>query len=673
MVDSSPDTTPIEKYKQVIMALALLATLAAASCSLVRLAQLATDPKHAFLLGYSPARIGEMILIILGEGIILAGGLCLLAGTGRTRGVQEWLLASHARYQAAITIFLLIFTLASLPLLLTNFQPARWVASIARLEPVLSWIGISAACIFIAALIIYDQSRPCLFNRALIIFVLIPVSLLFINEIPRLVRYASIVDLQQNHAVTPGGDDPEYIIPAINLLHGFGYTNHQFLPTETYHVLPEYPKSDAISISYRPPGTSLVLALIYSIAGTETIYPRMSLVLLAWVSGVLCLVFGALMAGWVGMIAGGFAGIYFIRYSQIMDYALGAGVINSEIPAVFWLTLFGVLFTLYLRKRLFTWLLFSSLALSMFTLTRGNFLPAVLFLALWLYFCLFRKFHRHFWLFIALTLFPVIAWSSYIRIFQASTGYSYVSQGSIAFSLTNNPDVLYGIGPDHYRQGNWPPGPEAYAAYGLEKHSYWPKDGENGYLMGLRFWIENLDDLPRLFYVKLRTGTWYHSGALVYRGGRPVHGIFISGIGLLLLCLGLAIPTRKDQSRTRLRAGQVLGVQVFLVLALFFLANRLAFWPILMIWTAIALLPALRSTCQAYELPCPNPSWFLAFIAAYLVSTMVFAGDGFRYHAPLDPLLMTISLIGMGIVLSELVKFLLKQKFTKVSPFNGNE
>jgi hypothetical protein len=169
--------------------------------------------------------------------------------------------------------------------------------------------------------------------------------------------------------------------------------------------------------------------------------------------------------------------------------------------------------------------------------------------------------------------------------------------------------------------------------------------------------MENLDDLPRLFYVKLRTGTWFHSGALVYKGGYPVYGIFTSGIGLLLLSLGLVLPIRQVRPLSQLIPRQALGVQLLLVLALFLLANRLAFWPILFLWALIGALPLVRSTFQACPLPCPNPSWFLAFVASYLVSTMVFAGDGFRYHAPLDPGLMTLSLAGFGLILHNLVKF----------------
>lgn len=118
-----------------------------------------------------------------------------------------------------------------------------------------------------------------------------------------MVNLTRIVDLQTNHSVVSGVDDIEYIAPAINLVHGYGYVQTLVLPLEVYHTAPVAfltPQSSAqFMISQRPPGTSLLLAVIYGLMETETIHPRMALIFLAWLTGILLFLMGTYQAGWL--------------------------------------------------------------------------------------------------------------------------------------------------------------------------------------------------------------------------------------------------------------------------------------------------------------------------------------------------------------------------------------
>ncbi|NPV77116.1 MAG: hypothetical protein HPY59_12180 [Anaerolineae bacterium] len=631
----------------------MIASAIEALLAVVFLARIPVDQKNVFLFGYSPARL--LLFLLLG---LCAGCCLLLAFALRTRpNFPSWLLPFFEPFlwqrKAFLSLLLGLIFFCLLILLSPFFQAGRWVVLINRLEPLVGWILIFAIQIYFYFVLTPEDFLVRLRNRWLVGFVGVVFLVLFVNRLPQLLYLARVVDLQTSHSVVMGVDDIEYIAPAINMINGYGYVQSLVLPLEIYHTAPvsflEPPAPGKYVISHRPPGTSFLLALLYGIFGTEVIVPRLGFIFLAWMTGLLLLFIGAYLAGWGGAIAGGLAGLYYCYFSQAVDYALGLGVVNSEIPGVFWFVLFTLLFNVFLRKRSKLSLAAAALSLSMFVMTRGNYFPSIFFLLAWMLLFLDREGRKQALVFAGIALLPSLLWSLYLNIFRWNTGHYYEPQAVSAFAMTNNLDVLEGVGPQHINRGDWPPQDGVYQAYGLEPE-YWPKSGENPTLKGLKFWWDYRDELPILFYRKLKVGTWYHDGVPRYPLGRIMNGFFIAGVGFLLAALGLRPAVNPPGLLPSWPARRIVFVQLIQIAILFLVSNFLAFWLVLLLWGSITLFAIFRPYGDAVQLPFDHPSWMVSFVTTYLVATMVYASDRQRYHAQLDPVLLFYSLLGVGLV-----------------------
>lgn len=650
---SEPD---IPRY--VLAALGLFTGLEAAAAA-VWLGRIPSDPKNAVALGLSVERLILLAVLVAGGAAAVALAVLALRKNRLVMGGLESAGRSKAGRRAALVSLLAIGASALASFSFDAFQTGRYSILVDRLEPLLGWMLAASlqACLFLALL--PGGFRLRLYEGWLIAIVMVMGSVLLAARLPQLVHLARVVDLQYGQMVTQGGDDIEYVVPAINVINGYGYIESMVLPPQEYHaaampyLTPAAPGE--YTISYRPAGAVLFLAGIYEVFGSETINARMGLILTAWITGLVLLALGAVMGGWPGAVAGGLSGLFYLYHSQAVDYTLGIGAINSEIPAVFWFACFSLLFMLFLRQRGWTVLILSALSLAGFILTRGNYLPGLILVCGWLFATLGKAGWRKALAFTALAVMPMVAWSAYINIFKSITGYRYISQGEMAFAITNNVDVLEGVGPEHYKRGDWPPSDEYYYQLGLEPE-FRPGPGENGYLKGLQFWWDYREDLPRFFFQKLRFGTWYHNGEARYPFGRGMNALFLGGIGLLLLAAGLRTPRTTPQLLARLSSRRMLMYQCVLVLVLFIVNNWLAFWVVLLLWLAMGLIALLRPYGDAFDLPVPAPTWLLAFIASYLIGTMLYASDRLRYHAPLDPVLMVAALTGTLLTLGWLAQ-----------------
>jgi len=265
-------------------------------------------------------------------------------------------------------------------------------------------------------------------------------------------------------------------------------------------------------------------------------------------------------------------------------------------------------------------------------------------------FFLGKKYRKKSLLFFTLALLPLFLWTLYLRVFQTATGYTYQPQSVSAFAITNNLDVLEGVGPAHINRGDWPPQDGVYLANGL-KPDYWPKAGENPTLKALRFWWDYRDELPTLFYRKLKVGTWYHDGEPRYPLGRGINSLFIGGIGFIFASLGLRPARRNNGIFPGFSARAILNIQFIQIVFLFLISNYLAFWSVLLLWGSILFFALSRPYGDAVKIPFEFPSWMTVFILCYMITTMIFASDRQRYHAQLDPVVMMVSLLGIGVCL----------------------
>ncbi|PJF20597.1 MAG: hypothetical protein CUN56_15365, partial [Phototrophicales bacterium] len=203
--------------------------------------------------------------------------------------------------------------------------------------------------------------------------------------------------------------------------------------------------------------------------------------------------------------------------------------ILTEIPAMMWLTLFGLLITYYANNPRRVLLIGAALGLTAAIFVRPNLLlvvPFMMLYVLWLRRNLFDP------LLLAIVVgIPVFMWSFYI---SQATGHFVLmtTQGSKNFAEYNNIDVLEGVGPDRWNQGGWNPG-YTMTADGtiVETGQHEIEPWESGWRKGLRFWSDHWMDLPRLFYVKLRFGFWSR--------GSDAGRIGLIGVGFLLFILGL--------------------------------------------------------------------------------------------------------------------------------------
>ncbi len=625
----------------------------------ITLVMIPTDPGRAFLFGFTAWRSLLILVLVLACLAFLVFARQVQHFPFRVDCFIQEHIAPHRLLPTVLVIASTLLTLASLVFLahagtaaggstatLFGFDRTQLFL---RLFPPTAFFGLLG----IQTLFLIDrlQGHPFIdpYNRSLIILAFLAFTTLITTFIPGFLRETYNINGRLNQQVAIGGDDVEYVVAAINLLYGQGYLVDPILPPETIHVdsssVGSIPQPGQYTISYRPPGTSLFLAGVFAVFGNKMIVARISMMVVALSTALSLLFFGAASAGWIGGIAGGLVGWYYLSYSPFVDSMLGAGTIRSEILSIFWMALFSTFLTCYLKRRRFLPLVFAAFFLSCLVLTRTNYLPAVLLFLFWLAVYLGRSSWRHFLIFALVCLLPMLAWRIYLSSFQASTGYAYHTQAELAISLTNNVDVLYGVGPDHINQGSWPPGEEVYQQFGLRKVDYMPSTGENGYLKAMRFWWEYRDDLPYLLYVKLRAGMWYGYTMNMYYFNL-VNRVFLAGVGFVLMSVGFRPPRKGVRLLRKWSNRRVLFTQLLLVGLLFLISNHVAFWLVMGVWVTIALLALTRPYGDVVVLPIPTPAWFITFVAGYALATMVFVSDQGRYSAPLDTILMTFSLQG---------------------------
>lgn len=492
---------------------------------------------------------------------------------------------------------------------------------------------------------------------SIVIFVLFLVILSC--YLPVLLSRANEADRKHDGLVLTVGDDINYQAIAVNLLHGLGFADTISLPLETYrfdlnsewgrHYENEIAEQGLQKPShsfYRAPGFPLLLSSTYAVFGYKVLVARKMLAVLAWLTSLLALLTGAFIAGWLGTVAGGFTALYYLNYSGMLNFER----ILTEIPAAFWVMVFCFFLVVYLRNRKFIFLILWAISLGGLIFSRVNFLPAFPFILLYLY---FKGYGRRDCLVALLIIgLPIIAWCIY-----ASTSLGrpimMTTQGERAFQECNNIDTLEGIGPQRWNQGGWNPGWVIHedGTYTRTGRHAW-KPGENGWVNGLTFWWENLSQLPRLFYVKLRRGFWYNNG--LSRNRLKPEGLYLIGIGFLLCLIGLRPYVPKLGLFARVEPGHAIIVQLALISMLSVVWNKMGFWLVIVIWFAILLVALLRPYGDAYELPFVSPVWFLSLVACHAITTVLFLGV--RYHEPLDVPLMLFGFLGILLSHVELFK-----------------
>lgn len=449
-------------------------------------------------------------------------------------------------------------------------------------------------------------------------------------------------------------DDWEYQTLAVNLLHGQGYTKRFTLDYDTYNVYYEphsfqnmatlaevfghSPEDDSDHKNidfYRTPGFPMMLALNYVIFGEKTINGRYMMAILKWLTAILLLILGIYAIRPYGILIGGAASAYFLYFYPMIPVER----LMTEIPTTFWTVLLALVLVIYLDTQKIRDLILVGLTLTCLAYVRPPFLLLVPLLLLYLW--LAKIAWRHLIILTIIVAIPMAAWSIYASLTVGQPVFM-TTQGNEEFPRWNNVDVLEGQGPDRVGQGS-------FLLSVAQKYTTQP--GENGWLKGLKFWWDHLDQLPRLFFVKLRAGSWYVSG----ERGLGIEGLQLSGIGLLLLALGLREPRYPLRFLQGFRSEEILRIQIVLVALLFLMSNYVHFLIILLTYAVITMIAVIRPYGDAYTLPFRPPVWFLPFIASHTVSTMMYFGLA-RYRFPFDGILLLLTLAGILTITLELFK-----------------
>ena len=456
-----------------------------------------------------------------------------------------------------------------------------------------------------------------------------------LSLLPGIVWTARHMDKLAEQRVAPW-DDTDYQALAINLLHGYGFTETLRLPIEEYKTIRDESlfNPDDIFQFYRAPGFVFLLAGLYTITGVSPLAARLMIGVLIWLTAVLLVWIGDRLAGWVGSLAGGMAGYFLLKVSLLMKGPEGflSGRTLAEPLTAFLVTLFALLCVFYLQKKRLGFLYLACLTLAGAVLTRANLLAALPV------FLLLVFFETRQWkpvLISAVLLFiPILAWSGYASSVRQSPVLLTI-QGSEDFPRFNNQDVITGFGPERLNQGGWQPG-FALDAEGelIITNRNAPLPGENGWVRGLQFWFSNPEKLPALFYYKLRAGLWFEEGA-----------IFPLGIAFFLVTLGLRKPRQSTRFLPSLNSNHILALQVGLCSLLLWMADSKSFWNVLLIWTLIAMVALIRPYGDAAQPIQASLTWFIPLFAAHLVSTLLFGGDE-RFHFPIDPLVLLFGYTG---------------------------
>jgi 4-amino-4-deoxy-L-arabinose transferase-like glycosyltransferase len=481
----------------------------------------------------------------------------------------------------------------------------------------------------------------------------------FFYQLRNMIVEAKSIDEELGGTVPTQGDDHDYQILAVNLLAGKGFASSISLPLNIYHLdletdfgeqaIAQYQANGPVDppayTFYRAPGFPLLLAVAYRIFGIHTLVARLLLVALAWLTAVILLLLGAQLADWLGAICGALVGLYLLTFHP----SVNAARILTETPAMFWVALFALCFTIYLRKRQFTTLFLAALTLTCAIYTRSNTVMALPFflLTIWL-----SDHRRDAIIFLSIILVPISVWSIYASTTRGQFT-AFTTQSEIAFPQFNNRDVLEGVGPDRLLQGLWNPGYYLEDGTLLNDYHNAAQEGENGWVKGLTFWYENNEQLPRLFYVKLRAGFWYDDGKTSYLNG--LNGLYLIGVGFLLFSIGLRPAMPKVAGFTTFSSKQAFRVQLALIALLFIFWNHAPFILILAVWFLMTLLALLFPYGDQYQSKFTIPVWVLSFVLGHAVVVMLFGGVP-RFHWPLDPILLLCALLGTAILVYELVR-----------------
>jgi SAM-dependent methyltransferase len=472
--------------------------------------------------------------------------------------------------------------------------------------------------------------------------VLIATLLMLLFQLRVLWGRALTADNAMRSTIYSMGDDFEYQMLAVNLLRGRGFTEAIIGPLADYHldltssfgevIVEQYEKTGTyLGLTfYRTPGFPLVLSMAYAIFGLKTAVARLLLAMLAWLTSILLLLIGRFSGGPMNWVAGSIVALGFL-YHPMIDLQRTL----TEIPATFWITLFALLYMLYLRRSQRWLLVCASVAYAGAVYTRSLFLTSLPLLMAYEYGR--RRQYQPLLIVGAIVLLPVAAWSIYA---SAAAGkiIPFTTQSEIAFPQYNNIDVLEGVGPNHFMQGGWNPGwLQDKQGVWHSDYRYAPQPGENGWVKGLTFWRQHYLQLPALFFVKLRTGLWFDNG------GDSLAAVFLASIGALLLAIGL----RPQPPKSRLRSALMARYAILCQLALLFLllSDVLPFATVLLIvWPLMLLISLLWPYGDLVGSIDPVPVWFLALVVGHAVVTLVFGGEP-RFHQPLDALLVLFGFI----------------------------
>jgi hypothetical protein len=476
---------------------------------------------------------------------------------------------------------------------------------------------------------------PPLNHRWMRLGVLVLVFVYLCSMLPGIVWAARHMDKISEQRISPW-DDTDYQILAVNMLHGYGFTESLRLPLETYKTMRDVSliNPDYFFQFYRAPGFVFLLTGLYAITGVSPLAARMMVGIIIWLITVLALWIGDRLAGWVGSLAAGLAGYFLIKISLLMIGPEGfmSGRTLAEPLTAFLVTLFALLCILFQQEKLRIFLYLASLTLACVVLTRANFLAA---LPIFLVLVIFETRHWKPVFISSLLLFvPILVWSGYASYIRQSP-ILLTTQGAKDFPRFNNLEVITGFGPEKLNQGGWQPG-FAFNTDGelMITHANSPREGENGWAKGLQFWFSNPEKLPALFYFKLRAGLWFEEGA-----------IYPIGIAFFLVALGLRKPRQSKLVLPSLNSGQILTLQIGLCTLLLWMADSKTFWIVLLIWSLIGLIALLRPYGDAAQVPQVGLTWFIPLFGAHLVSTLLFGGDE-RFHFPIDPLVLLFGYTG---------------------------
>jgi hypothetical protein len=362
-----------------------------------------------------------------------------------------------------------------------------------------------------------------------------------------------------------------------------------------------------------------------------------------WGIAMLVMATGMAWADRRGTLAGGILGLiymlpYVVRSSGLENFL-------TEVPTTFWVVVFGFCFVLHQKTGQMRYFVALTAATVCLIYTRANFLMLLPLFAVYFFFAHYGW--RKVLIFVVIVGVPVALWSAY-----ASAGMgkfvSFTTQGELAFPQYNNLGVITGFGPDRINQGGWNPG-NYIDTNGVLRNDdrFVPKQGENGWVMGLTFWRENPTLIPALFYVKLRAGFWTREELV---------GIYTMGLCFLLIAPGFRVSRRPPRLLPQVSDWNILKIQVALAFGstlLMIFVGAPTYWLVLIAYAVIFALALLRPYGNVYHSSVASPIWFLLFVGSHLITTLLYMG--IRFHEPMDPLLCMYGIYGAIIFLEALV------------------